>query len=84
MDTRLLKLAHRYRDGCRRWEIDGFVVTLLPSSFTPLGWGAAVYWPAIVNGEDVRRGVDLSRHRALAKRELQLFLCVAGFTRDRP
>lgn len=74
MNISLLKLGHRSRDGSRWWPVEGYGngVKLLPSRLTCSTWGATVYWPHTDEaGAECRRGVDLDRHRKLAKQELR-------------
>lgn len=73
MNTALLRLAQRHRDGTRRWAVPGapHAVTLTPShrSF----WNApSLSWPALdSNGFWHRKGVRLDWHRSIAKPEIR-------------
>lgn len=76
MNCSLLRLARRDRRGVRFWVVPGFSngVRLTPSAHSGQGWGAALHWPnRDIKGEFIR-GVDLDRHRALARREIRALL----------
>jgi hypothetical protein len=69
VNVRLLKLARRDKRGIRSWVVPGFgnAARLTPSRYTPKGWGPSFHWPdRDQRGEHVK-GVDLDRHRPLAR-----------------
>ena len=77
MNTALLKLARRHRDGCRIWIVPGAenAAMLIPASRTLPDWGPAFHWPDVDgNGDPLRRGVDLNRHRGIARRAVRQLL----------
>lgn len=72
MNVSLLRLASRHpRTGVRTWNVPGFGNTakLIPeSALDRAGWIGAFFWPASdPDGYQIMRGVDLGRHRALAR-----------------
>lgn len=71
MNVTILRLARRARNGTRHWTIPGKDngAKLVPSRLTPDGWGAAFHWPDKdpYDGSQIIRGVDLNRHRAIAR-----------------
>ena len=69
MNVTLLRLARRHK-GVRSWIVPGFgnAAKLTPSRLTPDGWGPAFHWPDLdAQGHECRRGVDVSRHRKMAR-----------------
>lgn len=84
MNVKLLRRARRDSRGIRYWIVPGFGngVRLVPSALTPHGWGPAVYWPAMDDKGPLVEGVDLDRHRTIAKHEIRA-LIVASRKRAR-
>jgi len=77
MNTRLLRLAHRYRNGRRDWAVPGYgnpVSLLPPSGEGRMAWGWTLRWPGRDAKGEYVRGVDLDRHRALARNEIRRLL----------
>jgi hypothetical protein len=70
MNTKLLRLARRDSRNIRYWTVPGYSngARLAPSRHTLLDWGPAFYWPARDERGEMTRGVDLNRHRSMAKR----------------
>ncbi|WP_146203723.1 hypothetical protein [Azospirillum sp. TSO5] len=82
MNTKLLRLARRHRCGVRTWIVPGFsnAARLTPSSFTHDGWGASFQWPCYDphDGSEIQRGVDLNRHRSIARQAALALLIKAA------
>lgn len=76
MNTKLLRMARRHSNGTRSWTIPGFgnALILTPRHLTMTGWGASVSWPARDAVGEMRRSVDLRRHRKLARLEIRRLL----------
>lgn len=68
MNAALLRMARRHR-GVRYWRVPGFPneAKLVPSARSPHGWGVAFHWPARDERGDYMRGLDLARHRTMAR-----------------
>jgi len=69
MNTTLLRLATRHRDGCRTWQVpyreQRVIVVPASRSFWP--GSMSVSWPT----RDGTRGVRLDWHKSIAKAELR-------------
>lgn len=70
MNTALLRLATKHK-GVRRWRIPGFgnEAKLIPATGSSIaGWKGSFWWPDDEpDGQERMHGVDLGRHRAIAK-----------------
>jgi hypothetical protein len=77
MNTRLLKLARRHRDGSRHWIVPGYgngIALTPPSGEGVMAWGWKLRWPGRDAKGEFIRAVDLDRHRKLAKQEIRRLL----------
>lgn len=76
MNTKLLRRARRDSKGIRYWGVPGHEnsIRLMPSTLTPTGWGSAVYWPGADDKGPYMRGVDLERHRPVARNEIRALI----------
>lgn len=76
MNTRLLRLGRRHRDGSRQWAVPGApnAIKMLPAHMSL--WGVrSVSWPALDrDGSWMIRGCRLDWHRSVAKNEITKLL----------
>lgn len=73
MNVSLLKLARRHSNGCRYWTVPGYgnAAKLVPARHTMGSWGSAAHWPARDERGEKLCGVDLNRHRKMARAEIR-------------
>jgi hypothetical protein len=75
MNTSLLRMARRHRDGTRYWTISGAAqqAKLVPAARS--SWNVATfYWPE----SDGVRGVRLDWHRSIARKAAQRLISEAA------
>lgn len=78
MNTRLLRMARRFKRGRRQWVLPGYchAVTYIPNGFTPDGfWGATLSWPSVThNGMLCRKGINWRPNHCAVKSAIRQLL----------
>src|SRR5271170_3773758 len=77
MNTSLLKLRRKHRNGASYWAVPGYsngIALTPPSGQGTYAWGWTLRWPDQDAKGEFTRTVDLDRHLRLAKQEIRRLL----------